>query len=308
MKSGKRGLMLLVGAMGAAVIGLSLQAAVAINEVAWGGTVASATDEWMELYNTSDAPVDLTGWTLVFGERVVHLGVVDGATTEVRRTVIEAGGYFLLERTDDQTVADVEADIIYTGGLSNEGVDVVLLDSNGDVVDRLICPEGGWPAGSGGSDDFPYRSMERVDPNDPDGAWATNRGLVTVGTDALGNPIHGTPRSENEAAILAAAAPRVDLIAPAGQAAELSGVVVIRWIADDPDGASEQLRIRIDLSSDAGETWAPLVENLANAGSFAWDTSHHENGDQYGIRVVAVDLDGYTTQAVSEALRIANPG
>jgi len=294
--------------MSSLVIGLSLQAAVAINEVAWGGTIASATDEWMELYNTSDTPVDLMGWTLVFGERVVHLGIVDGATTEVRGTVIEAGGYYLLERTDDETVADVEADIIYTGSLPNDGTDVILFDSIGDVVDRLICLEGGWPAGSGGSDDFPYRSMERVDPLDPDGGWVTHRGLVTAGVDALGNPINGTPRSENETAILAAAAPRVDLIAPEGKGAELSGVVVIRWIADDPDGVSEQLRIRIDLSSDAGETWIPLVENLANAGSFAWDTRNHENGDHYGIRVAAADPDGYITHAVSQALRITNPG
>ena len=32
-----------------------------INEVAWGGTDASPYDEWIELYNPTDEPVDLTG-------------------------------------------------------------------------------------------------------------------------------------------------------------------------------------------------------------------------------------------------------
>jgi hypothetical protein len=33
---------------------------VVISEVAWMGTQASANDEWIELYNTTSAPIDLT--------------------------------------------------------------------------------------------------------------------------------------------------------------------------------------------------------------------------------------------------------
>jgi len=38
---------------------------VVINEVAWGGTAAGTADEWIELYNATDAPITLTNWTLV---------------------------------------------------------------------------------------------------------------------------------------------------------------------------------------------------------------------------------------------------
>ena len=38
---------------------------VIINEIAWGGTVASSTDEWFELYNNTGADINLNGWRLV---------------------------------------------------------------------------------------------------------------------------------------------------------------------------------------------------------------------------------------------------
>src|SRR3989344_7132323 len=37
---------------------------VVINEIAWAGTVASANDEWLELYNTENYDINLSGWTL----------------------------------------------------------------------------------------------------------------------------------------------------------------------------------------------------------------------------------------------------
>jgi len=40
---------------------------VVVNEVAWAGTSASSSDEWMELYNCGAADIDLTGWTLSDG-------------------------------------------------------------------------------------------------------------------------------------------------------------------------------------------------------------------------------------------------
>jgi hypothetical protein len=51
---------------------------VVISEVAWAGTAASPNDEWIELYNRSQGPVDLAGWTLAFGDVVIHLGKVEG--------------------------------------------------------------------------------------------------------------------------------------------------------------------------------------------------------------------------------------
>jgi len=38
---------------------------VVLEEIAWMGTAASPFHEWMELRNTTDAPILLDGWTLV---------------------------------------------------------------------------------------------------------------------------------------------------------------------------------------------------------------------------------------------------
>jgi hypothetical protein len=46
---------------------LSAQAGpVVISELMWPGSTASTADEWIELYNSSDATVDLAGWTLTY--------------------------------------------------------------------------------------------------------------------------------------------------------------------------------------------------------------------------------------------------
>ena len=37
---------------------------VVINEIAWAGTVASSSDEWMELYNPTSSGINLNGWLL----------------------------------------------------------------------------------------------------------------------------------------------------------------------------------------------------------------------------------------------------
>src|SRR3970282_139923 len=39
--------------------------AVVVNEIAWGGTAAQTTDEWIELYNPNPFVVSLAGWTLI---------------------------------------------------------------------------------------------------------------------------------------------------------------------------------------------------------------------------------------------------
>ena len=52
----------------------------------------------------------------------------------------------MLERTDDQTLPSIVADLIYTGALSNGGETLILKDKNGGEIDR-ISASSGWPAG-----------------------------------------------------------------------------------------------------------------------------------------------------------------
>ena len=160
----------------------SLQSVI-ISEAAWAGTAASSADEWIELRNPGPAAVDLSGWVLT-----------DGNDIQIALSgVIVEGGFFLLERTDDGTVSDIPADLIYTGALSNSGEVLRLIDSSGRMVDTANGDGGPWPAGASAPDAL---SMERIsDGPDTDSSWCTNDGLHRNGRDASGNPILGTPRS-----------------------------------------------------------------------------------------------------------------
>ncbi len=203
-------------------------------------------------------------------------------------------------------MSDVEADVLYTGSLSNDGATLELRDAAGEIVDLVDASEAGWPAGTTRDADPPYASMERVDPTSEAAEWASNDGRTRNGADANGDPLNGTPGRENSARIVARAAPRVELVAPNEAEAVLSGVVVVEWSATDPDGPAEGLAISIELSLDGGETWEVLVGNLANGGSYAWDTALHPDGDRVRLRVAAEDADGYRGAAESPVLTIRN--
>jgi hypothetical protein len=155
---------------------------VLISEVAWAGTLASPNDEWIELWNPGAADADLAGWMLTDGGDI-HIPLSG---------TISAGGYFLLERTDDTSVADITADRIYTGALSNSGESLFLIDSAGRTVDLANGGGGPWPGGSQAM----AAAMERTGAvPDTDSAWCSNDGVHHSGTDAAGYPIRGTPRA-----------------------------------------------------------------------------------------------------------------
>lgn len=147
---------------------------VVINEIAWMGTENSANDEWIELYNNTGSSINLEGWILKAGD----------GTPEINLTgTIRSKSFYLLERTDDDTVSGVSADLIYKGALKNNGEDLKLYDNSGNLIDEVNCEEG-WFAG----DNSTKRTMERIDPlisgNNPS-SWQTSQ-----------NP-GGTPKAQN---------------------------------------------------------------------------------------------------------------
>jgi hypothetical protein len=121
---------------------------VVINEVAWMGTTTDYNDEWLELYNNSDQSIDLIGWIIE---------AIDGVPIINLSGSISAKEYFLLERTDDNSVSGITADQIYTGALGNSGENLKLKDGSSSVVDEINAT-GGWPAG----DNATKQTMERT--------------------------------------------------------------------------------------------------------------------------------------------------
>jgi len=135
----------------------------------------------------------LDGWSLK---------AADGNPTLALTGIIVPHGYFLIERTDDNTVSDVPADLIlpFGNGLANTGETLLLIGPQGTVIDSVNADGGPWPNdGEEGAPD--YRSLERRAPDAPDADdnWTSNDGTIITGHDAAGQPIQGTPRSINSA-------------------------------------------------------------------------------------------------------------
>lgn len=161
-----------------------LPATVVINEIAWSGTAAGGQFEWLELYNATDAPVNLTDWFLEIGSLSLDLTGTIGAK-----------GYYLIERYQ-AAVSDIPGDFVQDfGPISNLG-EIVSLTKSGLVLDFADC-RGGWFAGTVSPG---YYSMERVNAaysgNNP-ANWRNNNGIQTNGHDADGDPLNATARAMN---------------------------------------------------------------------------------------------------------------
>ncbi len=152
--------------------------AVIINEVAWMGGLESQdlsySDEWVELGNISSGSVDISGWQIKDAKGDIDIVFPEGAS-------MAPGSFFLLERSDDNSVPGVIADLIYSGTIANENEVLKLINSNCELVDE-VGADASWPAG----DSVNRRTMERSE----NLGWHTFSGAVEEG-------VLGTPKAPN---------------------------------------------------------------------------------------------------------------
>lgn len=123
---------------------------VIINEIHYHPAHDCEEEEFFELYNASGQTVDLSGWRFAEG--------IDYTFPEGTR--IDPWGYLVMARNPGYLASafGVSMDIILPftlGNLSNNGEDIVLLDSEGVQVDRVdfndrfpwpVSPDGGGPS------------------------------------------------------------------------------------------------------------------------------------------------------------------
>ena len=119
-----------------------------INEVAWMGGPNSTSDEWIELKNMT-GDLDLQGWQLNNDEGTIQIVFEKG-------DIIKNYGFYLLERTNDDSAPGAKADKIYKGSLKNEGENLYLFDENCQLQDEIEMAEG-WLFGDSKS----KRTLER---------------------------------------------------------------------------------------------------------------------------------------------------
>jgi hypothetical protein len=165
-----------------------------INEVAWSGTSANSSDEWIELYNPGTSPVNIDGWKLYGDDN--SLNKVGSPNITLSGT-IPADGYFLLER--DELATNVKANQVYgSGELLNTGERLYLKDNSGNTIDTANLDGSTWPAGTASATSTSppaYASMERV--GKTGNQWVTYNGTVPLAHDRANNPIRGTPGNPN---------------------------------------------------------------------------------------------------------------
>ena len=173
---------------------LSVEENVVINEIMYHPLSGSEEEEYIELYNKGSSPVPLGGWSFT-----------DGISYVFPEITIPAGGY-LVVAASPQTIRNQYGikGVMgpFAGALRNEGENIELRDTLGNVVDEVHYYDGGrWPqwAGGGGS------SLELMDPrqdNNVPSAWEASDETGKAEwkhyeyTATRGAGVHGTGQSE----------------------------------------------------------------------------------------------------------------
>jgi hypothetical protein len=172
---------------------------VIISEVAWMGTVASTSDEWIELYNPLNYSINLNGWKLQLKGGDTTATYLDGT--------IQPNGYYLLAKHADDV--DIPPNGILNFTLPDGGAILELwaptalpAPNNFTLVDTANGNGGAWPAGISSS--CAKGSMERTSVTaDIDSIWVTNTAAYRWShydsgtTTTAPNIIQGTPGGQN---------------------------------------------------------------------------------------------------------------
>ncbi len=158
-----------------------LYSSVIFSEIAWMGSASSSADEWIELKNISTSTVSLNNWQLQ-GFKIED-NVISIKTFFSSSDVINNDSYFLLERTDDNSVLGIQADKIFNGSINDSEFVLRLFNEQCVLVDEVKATST-WPAGQ---KDTEKRTMERAD----NLTWYT-----TVATSSISG-LYGTPKGPN---------------------------------------------------------------------------------------------------------------
>ncbi len=157
---------------------------VVINEVGYAGTDADAKDQWIELYNRTDQEIDLSGWSIVSG--------TNGAETLnlSLEGKIPAHGYFILERTDDETLSDVPAHQIFIQALGKSYL--YLKSPSKRYVDEFYISEA-----ESGAHRYSLERLSAFAFGSESKNWKINNGESINGADRKGGQIYATPGQQN---------------------------------------------------------------------------------------------------------------
>lgn len=233
-----------------------------VNEIMYNSP--GADEEWIELFNITDASVDLENWKVIDSD-ASHTPIIIPAGYS-----IPAGGYFTIAvATDGEFPFTPDYDGSGNFQLNNGGDDVRLYNNNGILIDIVSYSDSDpWPTSPDG--DGPTLAL--IDPN-TDNSLAQNW--------AASEQDGGTPGDENFPPV-----PFVSVTSPnGGEFVEQGEEFEITWISGFWDG-----NIDIELVKE-GENPEPIVYNIElSDGSFMWTVlENQETGNDYKVRISGVN-------------------
>jgi hypothetical protein len=202
-----------------------------ITEVAWGGDPAtdSGTDEWIEIHNPADQPVDLDGF--------IVLGAGAGAAAVALPALsLAEGDFFIIQNTAGVPSADATRSLTTSSlSLVDGGEALCLCPAGAAACDAGVCDVvgagGAWFAGSnaGGA----RTSMERKAPG-LDGTAPASWQDGTPASPSAHSPAVGEGEGEGEGEPPSPNHPPVvSMSAPAGS--QTGAIVEVAYAASDPD-------------------------------------------------------------------------
>ncbi|MBI2436506.1 MAG: lamin tail domain-containing protein [Candidatus Magasanikbacteria bacterium] len=171
-----------------------------LNEINWIGVGASSNScknpEWIELYNTSNEVLDLSGWSLKVNSKNTTFSILLAG-------MLEAHTYYLIENIEN-VISTMSANALFPSktSLPDTGAYLAVVNSLGEIIDELD-QQTGWVAGGIVGDK--YLPMERVDTTQT-GTQASNWKSAPYRSYGIAsnckNPVYGSPKLSSNKNIL----------------------------------------------------------------------------------------------------------
>jgi len=268
---------------------------VVINEILYHPTSTNVLEEWIELYNTGQTNVDLSGWRLTKGLQF----------TFPTNTIIAAGGYLVIA-ADAATFAAKHpgvANVVAGSAGALDGHTIELNDKAGQTVNSVsYFSDGDWAMRRMGPLVYDHQgwewyaahdglgaSLELINPALPN-SYAHNWGASAT--------LNGTPGGPNSIAA-ANTAPFISGVAHAPAIPQPTDVVTVsaRLVDEHTNGLTATLNYRVDGA--ASFTALPMFDDgihgdgLAGDGIFAATLPSQPNSTVVEFFLQARDLENH---------------
>ncbi|OGZ08395.1 MAG: hypothetical protein A2942_02990 [Candidatus Lloydbacteria bacterium RIFCSPLOWO2_01_FULL_50_20] len=207
-------------------------AVVRINEIAWMGSRTSSAREWIELANDTGEPVSLSGW---------RIEAEDGSPNIVLSGEIGPYGYFLIERTNDDAIPGISADLVisFGRGLENNGEVLTLKDGTGTLIDTVA---GGKNWVNVGGDNSTKQTPQRLE--DSASGWTT--GVPTpraknILPEAINTAVKGTQEKAPVLSPKTTTTEQKSALAPEKENASPAGTTTVLWQGNEASPGANSL-------------------------------------------------------------------